>query len=57
METKLYTCSEVAEMYNVKVGTVWDWIRKGKIGCVKLGRIYRIRSKDLKAFEKVFNNV
>jgi len=33
---KLYTCNEVAERYSVKVITVWDWIRKGKLEAIKL---------------------
>lgn len=48
---KLYTCAEVAERYGVQIITVWDWIRKKKLGAIKLGRDYRISEDDIKAFE------
>ena len=50
--SELHTCADVAERYGVKVITVWDWIRKGKLGAFKLGRDYRISNDDLKAFEE-----
>lgn len=49
---KLYTCEAVAERYSVKLTTVWDWIRKGVLGAIKIGRQYRIRESDLEAFEQ-----
>ncbi|WP_099205623.1 helix-turn-helix domain-containing protein [Scatolibacter rhodanostii] len=49
---KYYTCDEVAEIYKVKVLTVWDWIRKKKLSAVKIGRDYRISTEDLKIFEE-----
>lgn len=49
---KLYTCEDVAERYSVKLKTVWDWIRKGTINAIKVGRYYRIRESDLEAFEQ-----
>ena len=48
---RLFTCNEVAERYRVKVITVWDWIRSGKLSAVKLGRDYRISEDDLQKFE------
>lgn len=48
---KLYTCAEIAERYGVQIITVWDWIRKKKLGAIKLGRDYRISEDDIKAFE------
>ena len=48
---RLFTCNEVAERYRVKVITVWDWIRSGKLSAVKLGRDYRISEDDLHKFE------
>lgn len=47
----LYTCAEVAERYSVEVITVWDWIRKRKLGAIKLGKEYRISEEDLRHFE------
>jgi excisionase family DNA binding protein len=47
-----FTCGEVASMYKVKTITVWDWIRRKKLPALKIGRDYRIRPEDIKAFEK-----
>ncbi len=50
--SKMYTCEEIAERYGVKVITVWDWIRKKKLPALKLGKEYRVRDEDIKAFEE-----
>lgn len=49
---KLYKCAEVAERYGVKTLTVWDWIRKKKLPAIKIGKEYRVREGDIKAFER-----
>ncbi len=49
--SKMYSCEEVAELYNVKIITVWDWVRKKKLPAFKIGREYRIKEEDLKTFE------
>lgn len=49
--SEMFTCEEVANRYRVKVLTVWEWIRKGKMSAIKLGRDYRISEEDLKKFE------
>lgn len=49
--SKMYNCEEVSERYNVKVITVWDWIRNKKLPAIKIGREYRIREEDIEAFE------
>ena len=50
---KLLTCEQVAERYSVKVKTVWEWIKDGRLPAVKVaGSVYRIRAEDLEAFEK-----
>lgn len=51
MLPEMFTCEEVANRYRVKVLTVWEWIRKGKMSAIKLGRDYRISEEDLKKFE------
>lgn len=51
MDKKYYTCAEVAEIYGVKVSTVWSWVRDGKLGSVRIGKRYRIRQQDLDSFE------
>lgn len=44
-------CQQVADRYNVKLITVWDWIRKKKLPAIKIGKEYRIRVSDLERFE------
>lgn len=48
---ELYTCKEIADRYGVQLITVWDWIRKKKLGAIKIGKEYRVRDEDIKAFE------
>ena len=50
--SKFYTCEEVAEMYRVKVTTVWEWVREKKLNALQIGKSYRIRQSDIDAFEK-----
>lgn len=47
----LYTCAEVAQRYGVEKFTVWEWIRKRKLGAIKIGKEYRISADDLQQFE------
>jgi excisionase family DNA binding protein len=49
---KYFTCAEIAEMYKVKIITVWEWIRKKKLPAIKIGREYRIRQEDIDVFER-----
>ena len=49
---KFYTCEEVATHYGVKITTVWDWIKTGKIKAVRVGKQYRIPKDALAKFEK-----
>lgn len=51
--SKMYTCADIAQRYGVKVITVWDWIRKGKMPAIKIGRDYRISEEDIKLFEEM----
>ncbi len=48
---KFYTCQEVAERYDVKISTVWSWVREKKLPAVKLGKNYKVRHEDLMTFE------
>lgn len=52
-----YTCEEIAKMYKVKTLTVWDWIRRKKLGAIKLGKEYRITQADIDAFESARKTV
>lgn len=47
-----YTCQEVADLYHVKIGTVWSWIRNKQLSGIKVGKQYIIRQSDLEKFEK-----
>ena len=49
---KYLSCDQVADLYDVKVITVWDWIRKKKLPAIRIGRDYRIRPEDLERFEE-----
>ena len=49
----MYTCEQVADRYAVQVITVWDWIRKGKLSAIKIGRDYRVSEEDIKNFEEI----
>lgn len=45
---ELYTCKDVAERYGVQIITVWEWIRKKKLGAIKIGKEYRVSAEDMK---------
>ncbi len=46
-----YTCKEVAEMFKVKVSTVWLWIRQGRLDAIKLSyNNYRVSDESIKQF-------
>ncbi len=48
---KLYTVQEASEVLGITQGTLWRWIRTGKINAVQVGtRAYRIRNSEIKAF-------
>jgi len=49
---KLLTPEEVAEILTVKLRTVSEWLRTGKLKGVKVGALWRIRESDLEAFIK-----
>lgn len=51
MSNKCLSCQDVADRYGVKLGTVWSWIRGGKLPAINTGRNYAITQEDLKAFE------
>jgi excisionase family DNA binding protein len=50
METVYYTPKEVAERLKLRVQTVYDYIRKGRLPVVRLGNRCRIAESDLDAF-------
>ena len=50
INNKLLTPEQVAEILQVHVLTVYSYIRRGKLGAIRLGRTYRIVPKDLELF-------
>ncbi len=46
----VYKPEKVAEMLDINVQTVLRYIREGKLGASKLGRVYRITPDDLSEF-------
>lgn len=47
---KLLTPEQVADILQIHVLTVYNYIRKGKFEAVRLGRTYRIDPEDLEYF-------
>lgn len=46
------TANEVAEICKVNIGSVWRWIRQGKLKARKLGNRYRVERGELYEFMK-----
>ena len=44
---KYYTPEQIAQLLQVNVVTVHRWLRNGKLKSVKLGRLWRVSSKNL----------
>jgi excisionase family DNA binding protein len=50
MVERLLTPEEAANRLGIAPRTLREWLRSGKLPGVKLGRLWRIRETDLKAF-------
>ena len=50
MEKKFYTPQEVADLLQLRVQTVYDYVRQGKLSAMRLGNRYRIAQTDLESF-------
>lgn len=48
--TKTFGVKDVAEYFDVHVNTVRNWIKKGDLPAVKVGKSYRIQEEELKQF-------
>jgi excisionase family DNA binding protein len=46
---KVKTAKEVSKELKVSIGTVYKWVRKGKIKAVKIDKAIRIPEEELKA--------
>jgi len=44
---QMYTPDEVAQKLNIKKSTLYDWVHKGIIEYVKVGRLLRFTDKDI----------
>ncbi len=44
---KLLTARQVSELLEVKLSTVYDWVYRGLIPYVKLGRLIRFKKKEI----------
>ena len=50
MQERILTSEQVAQILQVHPFTVLKFIKQGKLQASKLGRVYRIREKDLEHF-------
>ena len=49
MQQDLYSVEQVAEMLNLHVKTVRNYVREGRLKAVRIGKQYRIAGEDLAA--------
>ncbi len=49
-DSELLTPEEVAKRLKVKKGTIYGWLRDGKLKGTKIGDLWRIDEKDLQEF-------
>jgi excisionase family DNA binding protein len=49
-DNRLMTAEQVADILQIHVLTVYNYIKQGKFNAVRLGRSYRIDPDDLKNF-------
>ncbi len=47
---KLYTPEMAADLLHVSTLTLKKWLRSGSLNGIKVGRQWRVRESDLKAF-------
>ena len=48
-----YQVEDIAARYGVTLGTVYDWIRRGRLTALKLGKRYYIRDSDIERMEQL----
>ena len=51
-DERYFSPDDVALKLNVKPLTVRRWLKSGKLKGLKVGRLWRVRESDLKAFLK-----
>jgi excisionase family DNA binding protein len=49
---ELFSAEDVAALMGVKESTVWRWCREGRLPCLKVGKLWRLRREALEDFLK-----
>jgi len=49
-EEKYYTPKEIADKFKVNKGTVYYWIKEGRLGSIRLGSLIRVPKSSLNEF-------
>lgn len=49
---KLLKIKDVSSMLNVKIGTIYTWVKRNKIPYIRIGSMIRFDEDDLKAWLK-----
>jgi excisionase family DNA binding protein len=49
-QDEMLTPQELAAYLKVPLHTVWRWCREGTVPAIKIGRCWRVSSKELAAF-------
>ena len=52
MSEELMTPEQVADWMQVHVGTVYRWLKEGRLPAVRIGRVYRIPRSEVLAMAK-----
>jgi excisionase family DNA binding protein len=47
---RLYRVTEVASILHVKPPTIYTWIKSGRLGYIRVGRLVRISEEQLTTF-------
>lgn len=53
MPEELITLKEAASILSISRSTLRRWIAQGRLPCVRLGRLIRVRIADLDAFIRI----
>ena len=54
-EEAIYSTADIARKFHVNQRTVREWIGSGQLSALRLGKVLRIRQRDLDAFAEVVN--
>ena len=53
MSATFFKPETLAEVYQIPLSTIWQWLRQGKFrGAIKIGKRYRIPYSSKEDFEK-----